>query len=377
MGQAKVLKYMVQRETYVPAPATVECIETHASYVFLAGAFAYKVKRAVKYPFLDFSTLEKRHEACLNELRINTRTAPQLYLDVVPISEEPDGTLRLRGSGRPVEWVLVMRRFGQEALLDRMAAEGRLSLAAMGPLADAIGTLHDAADRVLTQDQAVRPLAQIIADNDAVLERNSDVFARDSDMSARNSDMSVRDFARQMREAFTALSPLLRARARDGYVRHCHGDLHLRNIVEIEGRPVLFDAIEFDDSLATIDVLYDLAFLLMDLGKRGLGAHANAVLNAYLDRGDSGNLLGLAALAVLSELAGDDPRQGRVAAGAEGGAGRQGGGACRGARLFRSGARVPCARAGRASSPSAACRAAASRRWHGRSPLRSGPSRVR
>ena len=81
---------------------------------------------------------------------------------------------------------------------------------------------------------------------------------------------------------------MLRARARDGYVRHCHGDLHLRNIVEIDGRPVLFDALEFDDSLATIDVLYDLAFLLMDLGKRGLRAHANAVLNAYLDGGGDG-----------------------------------------------------------------------------------------
>ncbi len=166
----------------------------------------------------------------------------------------------------------------------------------MGPLARVIGDFHDAADRVLTQSQAVAPLAQIIADNETVLARNLDVFAGDSDMSARNSDMSARDFAQTMRDVFTALSPLLRARAQDGYVRHCHGDLHLRNIVEIEGRPVLFDAIEFDDSLATIDVLYDLAFLLMDLGKRGLGAHANAVLNAYLDRGDSGNLLGLAAL---------------------------------------------------------------------------------
>src|SRR5262249_26695560 len=94
-----------------------------------------------------------------------------------------------------------------------------------------------------------------------------------------------------------ASSRLLEARARGGYVRHCHGDLHLRNIVEIEGKPVLFDAIEFDDSLATIDVLYDLAFLLMDLAKRGLEAHANAALDASLDaEGSTGNLLGLAAL---------------------------------------------------------------------------------
>jgi len=207
----------------------------------------------------------------------------------VPISEEPDGSLSLRGRGKPVEWVLVMRRFAQEALYDRMAAEGRLTLAAMGPLAEVIADFHDAADRVLTQDQAVLPLAEILADNETVLARNADVFASDS-------SMPPRDFAGTMRDVFTALSPLLRARARDGYVRRCHGDLHLRNIVEIDGRPVLFDAIEFDDSLATIDVLYDLAFLLMDLGKRGLGAHANAVLNAYLDRKRTGNLLGLAAL---------------------------------------------------------------------------------
>ena len=303
LGQAKVLNLMGRPQTYDPPPTTIECIETHASYVFLAGGFAYKVKRAVKYPFLDFSTLEKRHQACLNELRINRRTAPHLYLEVVPVSEAPDGTLRLRGRGKPVEWVLVMRRFDQEALFDRMAAEGRLPLAAMEPLAAAIGDFHDAADRVLTPDQAVLPLAEILADNEAVLAGNADVFVRESamaaqgsDMPAHDSDMPAGDFGRTMRDVFTALSPLLRARAQDGYVRHCHGDLHLRNIVEIEGRPVLFDAIEFDDSLATIDVLYDLAFLLMDLGKRGLGAHANAVLNAYLDRGDTGNLLGLTAL---------------------------------------------------------------------------------
>jgi aminoglycoside phosphotransferase family enzyme len=209
LGQAKALSLMGCPQTYDPAPATIECIETHASYVFLAGDFAYKVKRAVKYPFLDFSTLEKRHQACLNELRINRRTAPHLYVEVVSISEEPDGTLRLRGRGKPVEWVLVMRRFAQEALYDRMAAEGRLTLATMGPLADVIGDFHDAADRVLTQDQAVLPLAEILADNETVL-------ARDSNLSARDSGTSPRDFARTMRDVFTALSPLLRTRARDG-----------------------------------------------------------------------------------------------------------------------------------------------------------------
>ena len=142
VGQAKLLESMGRPEAYDPSPATVERIETHASIVFLAGDFAYKVKRAVKYPFLDFSTLDKRHAACLNELRINTRTAPQLYLEVVPISIDADGTFRLRGEGTVVEWALVMRRFDQDGLYDRMAAQGRLPLEAMAPLATVLSLIH-------------------------------------------------------------------------------------------------------------------------------------------------------------------------------------------------------------------------------------------
>ena len=222
----------------------------------------------------------------------------------------------------------------------------------------------------------MRPLAQILADNDAVLARNSDAFARDSDGFARNSDAVAQDYARATGEVFAALSPLLRARARDGYVRHCHGDLHLRNIVEIDGGPVLFDAIEFDDSLATIDVLYDLAFLLMDLGKRGLGAHANAVLNAYLDRGDSGNLLGLAALPFFLSLramirAKVELLRARKAAPEDEAA------ALAEVRAYFDLARAFLAPCRPGSSPLAGCRAAASRRWRARSPPRSGLFRAR
>ena len=287
MGQASVLDFMGRQDTYDPPPATVERIETHASVVFLAGDYAYKVKRAVKYPFLDFSTLEQRHAACLNELRLNSRTAPEIYLEVVPVTVAPEGGFRFGGEGEVAEWALKMRRFDQAGLYDRMAAEGRLSLDAMAPLAEVIASFHEKADRILTLEQAVRPLRGVSREHEALLAESTDVFSPDA----------ARDFARQSREAFEALSPLLRARASGGFVRHCHGDLHLRNIVEIDGAPVLFDALEFDDRLATIDVLYDLAFLLMDLGKRGLDAHANAVLNAYLDAdGNSGNLLGLMAL---------------------------------------------------------------------------------
>ena len=285
--QAKVLDFLGRPPAYTPPPATVERIETHASVVFLAGAFAYKVKRAVKYNFLDFSTLKKRRAACLNELRVNARTAAQLYLEVLPVTIGDNGRFRLGGDGEAVEWVLKMRQFDQASLYDSMAGEGRLDLASMPRLAEVIAVFHNSADRVLSADQAARRLEGVLGDNAETFAAHPAVFP----------PQRARALAAESRQSLTALAPLLAARARGGYVRHCHGDLHLRNIVEIDGSPVLFDALEFDDRLATIDLLYDLAFLLMDLGKRGLMPHANAVLNAYLDAdGETGNLIGLAAL---------------------------------------------------------------------------------
>src|SRR5262245_9576200 len=271
--QSEVLDFMGRPQAYDPPPATVERIDTHASSVFLAGPFAYKIKRAVRYPFLDFSTLEKRHEACLNELRVNARTAPQLYLEVLPITAGAGSEFHISGKGRAVEWVLLMRRYDQDKLYDRMAEARKLPLASMAPLAKVIARFHDSTNRLLNPDHSVAPLQAILRDNEQAFDASRDVIPQDS----------ARGLARLSHERLAALIPLLRARALGGYVRHCHGDLHLRNIVEIEGKPVLFDAIEFDASFATIDVLYDLSFLLMDLGNRGLIAHANAVLNVYLE----------------------------------------------------------------------------------------------
>jgi predicted kinase len=180
-----------------------------------------------------------------------------------------------------------MRRFDQAALYDRMAEEGRLRLDSMPRLAETIAAFHASADRVLSAGLTLASL-------DGVLGDNAGVFAANPESIRPQASEAL---AATSRDSLARLAPLIEARARGGYVRHCHGDLHLRNVVEIEAAPVLFDAIEFDDRLATIDVLHDLAFLLMDLGKRGLTAHASAVLNAYLDAdASSGNLLGLAAL---------------------------------------------------------------------------------
>lgn len=293
MEQAKIVEFMSQSGAYDLVPAVIDRIETHASFVFLAGGFAYKLKRDVRLPFLDFSTLEKRRQACFNELRLNARTAPQVYLEVVPVVVGDDGDLCLRGSGEPVDWVLVMRRFDQKGLYNRMACEARLKIESMHELASKVYALHRAADRTLTTDQGTVPLEKIISEHEDVLKQvTSHVFPQ----------ASAEALVRQTRSAMGELRPILKQRANTGFVRHCHGDLHLGNIVEIKGEPVLFDALEFDDSLATIDVLYDLSFLLMDLGKHRLEAHANAVLNGYLDQSETANFIGLATLPLFLSL---------------------------------------------------------------------------
>jgi aminoglycoside phosphotransferase family enzyme/predicted kinase len=286
--QAKVLQFMLSPRAYGLMEQTIDRIDTHASVVFLAGNKAFKIKKHVKFSFLDFSTVEKRRLALINELKLNRRTAPQIYLDLIPVTSTGGGDFSLGGgSGKIIEWVLCMRRFDQEKLYDRMAVDGRLPLAAMPRLAVKIADLHRGADRTLASEQAVPPLAQIIEDNLGAFVGKDEIVP--ADVQVQLCEWSFK--------ALTALTPLLETRARGGFVRHCHGDLHLRNIVEIEGEPVLFDALEFDDRLATVDVLYDLAFLLMDLGARGLIDHANAVLNSYLEiSGDTANLIGLRGL---------------------------------------------------------------------------------
>lgn len=276
---------------FLSAPATyggakVERVETHASIVFLAGDRAYKLKRAVRYDYLDFSTAEKRRVLCERELRINRRTAPDLYLRVIPIVRRGDGTLAFGDPGaaaRAVDWVLEMTRFEQEALLDRLAAAGRLHLALMRPLAEAIARLHASAEPQPAHGGRAG-MAWVIDGNDQAFRDAADLF------DVETAGLVTAD----ARAALDRIGPALDRRREAGFVRQCHGDLHLRNIVLHGGAPMLFDAIEFNDQLACIDVMYDLAFLLMDLWRRRLPRHANTVLNRYLaETGDFEGLLPL------------------------------------------------------------------------------------
>lgn len=263
--------------------AAVERVETHAALVFLAGARAYKLKRAVRYPYLDFSTIEKRRVACEAEVALNRRTAPTLYLDVTPVVRRPGGDVALGGEGAVLDWVVTMRRFPTDALFDRMAERGALSDALMRTLADVVAAFHKAA-APRPEGGGAAAMRAVVTGNIAELRERPALFA--PERVERLADLSAK--------ALERLAPLMEERRIGGYVRHCHGDLHLRNIVLLDGKPTLFDGIEFDESFAVIDVAYDLAFLLMDLEQRGLRPFGNVVLNRWAE--ETGDIGGLALL---------------------------------------------------------------------------------
>jgi aminoglycoside phosphotransferase family enzyme/predicted kinase len=291
-GQTQVVAFLTDPLSYPARPERVERLETHGALVFLAGDEAWKIKRAVRFPYMDLSTLERRRAFCEREVEINRRLAPDIYLGCVPIVRGSDGRLQLGGEGAVVEWAVRMRRFEQTALLSRMAEGGPLPPDLVRDLAEAVYQSHCRAPPAEGTEGAAR-IGRIVASVSATLADLAETF------DSRVLQAFGERIGGQMRRAAAVLD----ARAAAGCVRRCHGDLHLNNIVLWHGRPVLFDALEFDEELATIDTLYDLAFLLMDLGRRGQRAGANAVLNRYLWRsGAELDLQGLRALPLLLGL---------------------------------------------------------------------------
>jgi aminoglycoside phosphotransferase family enzyme/predicted kinase len=288
-GQREVFAFMADPASYDPAnlgDAPIVRVDTHSAAVFLAGDRVFKIKRALRYPFLDFSTLPKRKAACEAELDVNRVFAPAIYLRVVPITRQENGALRLGGVGEAVEWAVEMRRFDETKTLDHLADAGGIDLALADRLARAVAATHR---RVPVLDGApwIAALFDYIGHAHAAFRAGPDLFDPDE----------TEQLSNDMRHTLDRLRPLLNTRNAEGMVRRGHGDLHLANVALVDGEPMLFDAIEFSPLIAAGDVLYDLAFLLMDLVERDLGAAANVVLNRYLT--ETRRLSDLDALAAL------------------------------------------------------------------------------
>ncbi|WP_372837047.1 kinase, partial [Puniceibacterium confluentis] len=251
--------------------ATVERIDTHGALIFLIGQEAMKMKRAVKYDYMDLSTVEKRRALLKREYELNRDAAPSIYRGVLPLIRKADGSIAFGGSGEVLEWVLTMRRFPKEAELIHIAKHDGIGDDLTARLGAAVASYHAAAP--------VRPL-----DAHALIKEILDELDRVFDTMRTTVGQDAARFLAASRKMLSDRADHLGLRSLQGHVRRCHGDLHLRNIVMIEGVPTPIDALEFDERLGTCDTLYDLAFLLMDLDHLGMTHAANLVLNAYLSR---------------------------------------------------------------------------------------------
>jgi aminoglycoside phosphotransferase family enzyme/predicted kinase len=285
-GHARLVAALARRLSGGADAVRVEVLETHISSVLLTGRYAYKLKKPVDLGFVDFTTLERRRFFCEQELRLNRRLAPSLYLAVVPITGTVDAPV-IGGEGEAIDHAVQMVEFPQDALLSRVLARNELTAAHIDALAGEVAAFHARVD--------VAPAASAYGSPERIALYARQNFAKcggSPEPPARVRALAA--LARWTETELAARAATMRLRKAEGFVRECHGDLHLGNIAEIGGRAVIFDCIEFNDDLRWIDVMSEVAFTTMDLADRGRADLARRFLNAYLEQ--TGDYAGLPVL---------------------------------------------------------------------------------
>lgn len=272
-GQSALIDALMESSAYPHPVSSIELVETHISWVLLTGTFAYKIKKAVRLDFLDFSTLERRHYFCQEELRLNRQWAPELYLDVIPIRGTFARPVVGGRKGHPVEYALKMLQFPQGAQLDEQLHAGLLHDKDMVSLAETIARYHDQANVIEYSNdrESVGKVRAPMLENFSPLRQ-----AIDMELLSRVQQWTV--------NSLRDLKPRLIQRRKDGFVRECHGDLHLANLVRLPDGIAAFDCVEFSPELRNIDVISDVAFLAMDLVAHARQDLAYVLLNRYLER---------------------------------------------------------------------------------------------
>ena len=284
--QSRLLAALADPAVWGGGCTRVQRLETHISHVLLTGRYAYKIKKPVALGFLDFSTLAARKRFCEEELRLNRRLAPSLYLDVVAIAGTPEAPV-VGGGGPALEYAVKMREFPQEALASRLLARGRIAPERIDALAAAVAAFHG---RI-----AVAPADGPYGTPEDILAYARQNFAQTLPLAQDPADRAALEALRAWTETeFAARAAAFARRREDGFVRECHGDLHLGNIAEVDGELAIFDCIEFNDHLRFIDVMSEVAFATMDLEDRGRPDLAHRFANAYVEA--TGDYAGLAVL---------------------------------------------------------------------------------
>lgn len=285
--QRNLMGALVRSEAKLPGAAPVEVIETHISWVLLSDGYAYKFKKALNLGFLDYTTLEQRHHFCLEELRLNRRTAPDLYIDVVAITGDSDHPI-IGGKGEAIEWAVRMRRFEQSQLASHMLSHNLLTAVHIDRLARMVSAFHR---HIATAD----PFSKL-GSIENVLQPVDENFHQ---IRSQIDETGINRLLDDLQTWYTTSTinkykSLLVQRKHEGYIRECHGDLHLNNIVIIGDEPLPFDGIEFNDNLRYVDVISEIAFLLMDLDHRQRHDLGWRFLDGYLQ--ESGDFGGMALL---------------------------------------------------------------------------------
>lgn len=283
MHGAAMIKGLLRPDTYRHETDTIRLVETHCAWVLLTGQYVYKVKKPVNFGFLDYSTLEKRHFYCTEEVRLNRRFAPDIYLGVVTITGTPAHP-RLDGDGELLDYAVRMRQFPDNSLLSQLAARHVLDTTHIDQLVETLGNFHREADRATPADKLGDPAHthHWVRENYRHIEPL---------LTSADQPDTVEPLRQWSEDEYTRLQDRLQARKDAGAIRECHGDLHLGNITLLDGRVTPFDCIEFNAELRWIDVFSEVAFLLMDLDDHGLMQFAHRFLNGYLQ--DSGDYAGL------------------------------------------------------------------------------------
>jgi len=282
---AKLISRLARPDAFTHTADQIEVLETHISWVILTGTYAYKIKKPLDLGFLDFSTLALRKRFCEEELRLNQRFAPQIYVDVVPIGGNPDHPEV--GLEPALDWAVRMHEFPADARLDRQLGKGLLSVDDMRVLGESIAQTHKNADRAPTEGAfgTVESVCKPVRDNFESLKRDCPEPELRQQLTALE----------QWNEAeIERLGPIFGERLANGRIRECHGDLHLANLVRIRDRILAFDCLEFNMELRWIDVISEVSFLVMDTVAHGNKDLAYAFLNRYLEV--SGDYAGLTLL---------------------------------------------------------------------------------
>jgi len=273
------IQVLLDPATYPHPVDDISLIQTHISWVFLTGSFAYKIKKPVDFGFLDFTTLEKRRKACMDELELNRRLTPEIYLEVLPVYKRDDQYLLdcPNGDGAIVDYCLRMIQFDQDDLFDVRLEQGRFSSGWMDQLAESIARFHQKAE--------TSPYIETFGEPKLLLDHiEESLHIAETHQQAGVDAKILEELRGKSRKQFDAIRKELTVRQQEHHIRNCHGDLHLKNIALIHGNPTPFDCIEFSDEFRMIDTMNDVAFLVMDCDARERPDLGYRFLSRYLEQ---------------------------------------------------------------------------------------------